>query len=58
MNVIIFGNDGWAIWKKTTIPTKIIWAKNNPIAVPKIAKLIHEEVQNSDLFGSKNMVIY
>ncbi|WP_296637097.1 alpha/beta hydrolase [Polaribacter sp.] len=44
----------WYRWvgalEKTTIPTKIIWAKNDPIAVPKIGKLIHEEVQNSNIF--------
>ena len=48
----------WYRWvgalEKTTIPTKIIWAKNDPIAIPKIGELIHKEVQNSKIFWIEN----
>ena len=48
----------WYRWvgalERTTIPTKIIWAKNDPIAVPKIGELIHKEVQNSNIFWLEN----
>ena len=48
----------WHRWigalKETQIPTKIIWAKNDPIAVPKIAKLLHEEIPNNKLIWIEN----
>lgn len=44
----------WHRWigalKETQIPTKIIWAKNDPIAVPIIAELLHEEISNNKLY--------
>lgn len=43
----------WDRWvgaiKTTEIPTKIIWAKNDPIAIPKIAELLAEEIPNNEL---------
>lgn len=44
----------WHRWvgalKETQIPTKIIWAKNDPIAIPKIAELLHYEIPNNQIF--------
>lgn len=43
----------WHRWigalKETQIPTKIIWAKNDPIAVPIIAETLASEITNSEL---------
>lgn len=43
----------WHRWigalKETQIPTKIVWAKNDPIAVPIIAETLHSEIPNSEL---------
>lgn len=48
----------WDRWvgalKETTIETKIIWAKNDPIAIPKIAELLAEEIPNNELFWIDN----
>lgn len=48
----------WHRWigalKETQIPTKIIWAKNDPIAIPKIAELLHEEIPNNQIFWVEN----
>ncbi|PQJ77826.1 alpha/beta fold hydrolase [Polaribacter porphyrae] len=48
----------WHRWvgalKETNIPTKIIWAKNDPIAVPKIAKLLSDEIKNNQLIWIEN----
>jgi pimeloyl-ACP methyl ester carboxylesterase len=48
----------WHRWigalKETQIPTKIIWAKNDPIAIPKIAELLAEEIPNNQLFWMEN----
>lgn len=48
----------WNRWigalKETQIPTKIVWAKNDPVAVPAIAKLIATEIQNNELFWIEN----
>ncbi len=48
----------WHRWigalEQTEIPTKIIWAKNDPIAVPLIAELIHKEIPNNQLFWLEN----
>ncbi len=48
----------WDRWvgglKKTQIPTKIIWAKNDPIAIPAIAELLHEEIPNNKLIWIEN----
>ena len=48
----------WHRWigalKETQIPTKIIWAKNDPIAIPKIAELLHEEIPDNKLFWMEN----
>ena len=44
----------WNRWigalKETQISTKIIWAKNDPIAVPAIAKLLAKEIPNNTLY--------
>jgi pimeloyl-ACP methyl ester carboxylesterase len=48
----------WNWWvgalKETQIPTKIIWAKNDPIAVPAIAKLLSKEITNNTLYWLEN----
>lgn len=48
----------WHRWvgalKETQIPTKIIWAKNDPIAIPKIAELLLEEIPNNELYWMEN----
>lgn len=48
----------WHRWvgalKETKVPTKIIWAKNDPIAIPKIAELLHEEIPNNNLIWIAN----
>lgn len=48
----------WHRWigalEKTKIPTKIIWAQNDPIAIPKIGKLIHQDIASSKLYWIEN----
>ena len=48
----------WNRWvgalNETQIPTKIIWAKNDPIAVPAIAKLLSKEITNNTLYWLEN----
>ena len=48
----------WDRWigalKETRVQTKIIWAKNDPIAVPAIAKLLAKEIPNNILFWMEN----
>ena len=48
----------WDRWvgglKETRIPTKIIWAKNDPIAIPKIAELLASEIPNNELIWMEN----
>ena len=48
----------WERWigalKVNEVPTTIIWAKNDPIAIPKIAELLHEEIPNSQLYWIVN----
>jgi len=48
----------WDRWigalKETQIPTKIIWAKNDPIAVPAIAELLAKEIPNNTLYWLEN----
>ena len=48
----------WDRWigalKETQIPTKIIWAKNDPIAVPAIAQLLAKEIPNNTLYWMEN----
>jgi pimeloyl-ACP methyl ester carboxylesterase len=48
----------WHRWigalKETTIPTKIIWAKNDPVAVPAIAELLTTEIPNNTLYWIEN----
>ena len=48
----------WHRWigalKETKIPTKIIWAKNDPIAIPKIGKLLHQEIPNNKIYWIEN----
>ncbi len=43
----------WERWigglKKTTLPIQIVWAENDPVAVIKIAELLHKECQHSVL---------
>ncbi|CAM1348340.1 alpha/beta fold hydrolase [Tenacibaculum crassostreae] len=48
----------WHRWigalKETQIPTKIIWAKNDPVAVFKIAETLADEVPNNKLYPIEN----
>ena len=48
----------WHRWigalKETKIPTKIIWAKNDPVAVAAIAELLTTEIPNNNLFWIDN----
>lgn len=48
----------WHRWvgalKETQIPTQLIWAKNDPIAVVKIGELLHEEIPNSSIHWMEN----
>lgn len=48
----------WDRWvggiKETQIPTKIIWAKNDPIAIPEIAELLASEIPNNELVWMEN----
>tara|TARA_R110002126_G_scaffold112105_1_gene250198 strand:- start:57803 stop:58696 length:894 start_codon:yes stop_codon:yes gene_type:complete len=48
----------WHRWigalKETQIPTKIIWAKNDPIAIPKIAEMLHIEIPNNTVYWIDN----
>ena len=48
----------WHRWvgalKETSINTTIIWAENDPIAIPKIAELLHKEISYSKIFWMKN----
>jgi len=48
----------WNRWigalKETQISTKIIWAKNDPIAVPAIAELLAKEIPNNKLYWLEN----
>ena len=48
----------WDRWigalKETQIPTKIIWAQNDPVAVAAIAKLLATEIPNNELYWIEN----
>lgn len=48
----------WDRWigaiTETQIPTKIIWAKNDPIAIPEIAELLASEIPNNELIWLEN----
>ncbi len=48
----------WDRWvgalKTTKIPTKIIWAKNDPIAIPKIGELLASEIPNNEIYWMEN----
>jgi pimeloyl-ACP methyl ester carboxylesterase len=48
----------WDRWvgglKETQIPTKIVWAKNDPIAIPEIATLLASEIPNNELVWLEN----
>ncbi|SDU08299.1 Pimeloyl-ACP methyl ester carboxylesterase [Polaribacter sp. Hel1_33_78] len=48
----------WHRWigalKETNIKTKIIWAKNDPVAVAAIANLLATEIANNNLYWIKN----
>lgn len=48
----------WDRWvgglKETQIPTKIVWAENDPIAVPEIAELLASEIPNNELIWMKD----
>ena len=49
----------WDRWigalKETELPINIVWAKNDPVAVLKIAETIHEETKNSELTLLENL---
>jgi pimeloyl-ACP methyl ester carboxylesterase len=48
----------WDRWigalKETKIPTKIIWAKEDPVAIKAIAELLATEVKNNELLWLEN----
>jgi len=48
----------WHRWigalKETRIPTKIVWAKNDPVAVAAIAELLATEIPNNTLHWIEN----
>ena len=48
----------WDRWvgaiKTTEIPTTIIWAKNDPIAIPKIGKTLASEIPNNSIKWIEN----
>ena len=48
----------WYRWigalKETEVPTKIVWAKNDPVAVFKIAELLTKEIKNNQLLPLEN----
>ncbi|WP_348717188.1 alpha/beta hydrolase [Tenacibaculum sp. 190130A14a] len=48
----------WNRWigalKQTQIPTKIVWATHDPIAVKAIAEQLHKEIPNNQLIWLKN----
>ncbi len=48
----------WDRWvgtiKTTQIPTKIIWAKNDPIAIPKIGETLASEIPNNSIIWIEN----
>jgi pimeloyl-ACP methyl ester carboxylesterase len=48
----------WYRWigalKETDLKTKIVWAKNDPVAVFKIAKLLASEIKNNTLLPLEN----
>ncbi|CAM1343667.1 alpha/beta fold hydrolase [Tenacibaculum amylolyticum] len=48
----------WNRWigalKEIDIPTKIVWAKNDPVAVFKIAEVLSDEIPNNTLLSIKN----
>ncbi|MBL4643786.1 MAG: alpha/beta hydrolase [Flavobacteriaceae bacterium] len=48
----------WDRWigalKETQIPTKIIWAKEDPVAVKAIAELLTTEISNNELLWIEN----
>lgn len=48
----------WDRWigalKETKIPFIIIWAKNDPIAIPKIGELLNKDIPNSKLYWIDN----
>ena len=48
----------WDRWigalKETNLQTNIVWAKNDPVAVPAIARLIATEISNNKLFWIEN----
>ena len=48
-------NDRWiGALKETNLQTNIVWAKNDPVAVPAIARLIATEISNNKLFWIEN----
>ena len=48
----------WHRWigalKDTELETKIVWAKNDPVAVFEIAELLSKEIKNNKLFPLEN----
>ena len=48
----------WNRWvgaiKETQIPTTIIWAKNDPIAIPKIGETLASEIPNNSIIWIEN----
>ena len=48
----------WDRWigalKETRIPTRIVWAENDPVAIPAIAELLATEIPNNELYWIEN----
>ncbi len=48
----------WNRWigalKETQIPTKLVWAENDPVAVKEMAELLTTEIPNNELFWLEN----
>ena len=48
----------WNRWigalKETQIPTKLVWAENDPVAVKEMAELLTTEIPNNKLYWLKN----
>ncbi len=49
----------WHRWigalQNTTLPVKIVWAKNDPVAVQAMAQVLAAEINNSDLIELDNL---
>ena len=56
-----YNNERYTLWnrwigalKETQIPTKLVWATKDPVAVKEIAELLTTEIPNNELFWLEN----